>query len=47
MLNDIDTPELEPTNILSEWQLDYSIFSLKHSVWINKHELWRKFIHSK
>jgi len=44
VLSDIDTPELEPTNLIAEWELDWTIFKLKHSVWINQHELWKKFI---
>lgn len=42
----IDTPELEPTNLIADWALDWSIFSLKHRTWINQEELWRKFIRS-
>lgn len=37
---------LEPTNLLDDWLLDWSIFSLKHRTWTNRHELWRKFIRS-
>lgn len=40
----IDTPELEPTHLIADWELDWTIFKLKHSVWINKHELWKKFL---
>lgn len=37
---------LEPTNLISEWELDWTIFKLKHRVWINQHELWKKFLRS-
>jgi hypothetical protein len=42
----LDTPELEPTNLISDWELDWTIFKIKHRVWINQHELWRKFLRS-
>lgn len=32
--------------MLDAMQLDYIIFKLKHSVWANQFELWRKFIRS-
>jgi hypothetical protein len=35
---------LEPTNLLEDWLIDWQIFSLKHKVWGNRNELWRKFI---
>lgn len=38
--------DLEPTNLIADWELDWSAFSLQHQVWINKHELWRRFIRS-
>jgi len=41
-----DTILLEPTNLLADWALDYSIFSLRYSVWTNREEIWRKFIRS-
>jgi len=40
----LDEENLETTNLLAEWELDYSIFSIKHITWTNKISLWRKFI---
>ena len=36
--------DLEPTNLIADWELDWTIFKLKHRVWINQHELWKKFL---
>jgi len=41
-----DWSQLDKTNLLDDWLLDYSIFSLKHTVWSNRLELWRKFLRS-
>ena len=40
----LDEENLEPTNLLNDWSLDWSQFSLEHRAWKNRFELWRKFI---
>lgn len=46
IIYNLDEENLDPTNLLEDWALDYSIFSLKFKVFNNRHELWRKFIRS-
>lgn len=37
---------LENKGMLDAIMLDYAIFKLRHAVWNDQHELWRKFIRS-
>lgn len=46
VISKTEVPTLDPTNLLEDWALDYAAFSLKHRVWQNRFELWRKFIRS-
>jgi len=46
IIYNLDQGNLEPTNLLEDWSLDYSAFSLKFKMFNNRHELWRRFIRS-
>lgn len=46
IIYNLDEENLDPTNLLEDWALDYSIFSLKFKMFNNRHELWRRFIRS-
>lgn len=35
---------LTNNNLIDDMYEDYTIYRLKHLVWINKHELWKKWI---